>query len=198
VLLARHLGVPHIATGDLLRAAVRDRTELGREAQAYLDRGELVPDGLVVAMIREQLEKVGKEGVVLDGFPRNLKQAEALDAILDVELAILIDIPREEVVRRLSARRVCGRCGRTYNLISQPPQREGLCDACGGALTRRSDDAPEVVAKRYEVQYNCEVKPLIESYRKRGILIRVDGEGTIEEVFERILEAIRSVGNDSA
>jgi len=192
VLLAQHLGVPHIATGDLLRAAVREQTELGRQAQAYLDRGELVPDGLVVALIREQLEKVGKEGVVLDGFPRNLKQAEALDSILDVELAILIDIPREEVVRRLSARRVCGRCGRTYNLISQPPRREGLCDACGGALTQRSDDIPEVVAKRYEVQYNCEVKPLIESYRKRSVLISVDGNGTVEEVFERITQAIRS------
>lgn len=193
--LARRLDVPHIATGDLLRAAVREQTELGRRAQAHMDRGELVPHDLVVAIIRAQLEKVdGKRGFVLDGFPRNKRQAHALGEITDIDGAILIDIPREEVIRRLSARRICANCGRTYNLISDPPQSDEICDACGSRLKQRSDDKPQVVAKRYDLQYNVEVKPLVDSYRERGLLVVVDGDGDIETVTRRILDALGEGG----
>jgi len=189
--LAHRLKVPLIVTGDLLRAAVREKSELGLKAKAYMDRGELVPDELVVELIREQLSRIGEGGFVLDGFPRNLSQAEALEKITEIDLAILIDVPREEVIRRLSARRVCEGCGRVYNLISQPPKVEGVCDACGGELKRRTDDSPEVVAKRYDVQYNYEARPLIASYRRRKVLVSVDGNGTVEEVFQRILSVVK-------
>jgi adenylate kinase len=191
--LAHHLGIPRIATGDLLRAAVKDQTELGIRAQGYMDRGELVPDELVVALIGERLARLnGRQGFILDGFPRNIPQAQALSTLTEIDLALLIDLPRQEVVRRLSARRICERCGRIYNLIYQPPQRDEICDACGGPLAQRSDDKPEVVAKRYDIQYNQEAKSLVESYQQQSILVPVDGEGGMEEVFERILQAIRS------
>ncbi len=195
--LAEHLSIPRIVTGDLLRAAVKDQTELGQRAQAYMDRGELVPDELVVALIREQLRELeGQRGFILDGFPRNVSQAEALEKLTGIDLALWIDLPREEVIQRLSSRRVCERCGRIYNLVSQPPKRAGICDACGGRLYQRSDDRAEVVAKRYDVQYNQEAQPLIESYRRRSLLVEVDGRGSIEEVFERILNVIS--GYDTA
>jgi len=191
--LAQQLGIPRIVTGDLLRAAVKNRTDLGQQAQRYMDRGELVPDELVVALIREQLRQLnGQGGFILDGFPRNTQQAQALDKLTEIDLALLIDLPREEVVRRLSARRVCERCGRIYNLIYQPPKRDGICDACGGPLHQRSDDQPEVVARRYDIQYNQQAKPLVEAYRKRSVLVTIDGDGPMEEVFERILRVIRS------
>lgn len=191
--LAEHLKIPRIVTGDLLRAAVKSRTDLGQQAQSYMDRGELVPDELVVALIREQLSRLnGQSGFILDGFPRNTKQAEALERLTPVDLALWMELPREEVIRRLSARRMCERCGRIYHLIYQPPKQSGICDACGGSLYQRSDDKPDVVAKRYDIQYNQEVKPLVESYRKRSVLVTVDGDGTVEEVFARILRAIRS------
>jgi len=189
--LSRHWNLPLIVTGDLLRAAVREGTPLGQRAKAYMDRGELVPQELVVALIREALEKVdGEKGFLLDGFPRNLEQARALEEITPIDVAVLIDVPREEVVRRLSARRVCEKCGRVYNLLTQPPQREGVCDACGGALIQRSDDTPDVVAKRFDVQYNQEAQPLIESYRQKGLLLSVDGTGSVDEVFARIVQAL--------
>ncbi len=192
--LAEHLKIPRIVTGDLLRAAVKSRTELGKRAQSYMDRGELVPDELVVALIREQLGRLnGQSGFILDGFPRNTQQAEALERLTPIDLALWIELPREEVIRRLSARRMCERCGRIYHLIYQPPKQSGVCDACGGSLYQRSDDQPDVVAKRYDIQYNQEVKPLVESYRKRSVLVTVDGDGTVEEVFARILRAIRSL-----
>ncbi len=189
--LARHLNLPLIVTGDLLRAAVREGTPLGQKAKAYMDRGELVPHELVVALIREALERIdGEKGFLLDGFPRNLEQAQALEAITPIDVALLIDVPREEVVRRLSARRVCERCGRVYNLLTQPPQRDEICDACGAKLVQRSDDTPEVVAKRFDVQYNQDAQPLIESYRRKGLLLTVDGMGSVEEVFARIIRAL--------
>ncbi len=192
--LAEHLKLPRIVTGDLLRAAVKSRTELGKRAQSYMDRGELVPDELVVALIREQLGRLnGQSGFILDGFPRNTQQAEALERLTPIDLALWIELPRGEVIRRLSARRMCERCGRIYHLIYQPPKQSGVCDACGGSLYQRSDDQPDVVAKRYDIQYNQEVKPLVESYRKRSVLVTVDGDGTVEEVFARILRAIRSL-----
>lgn len=189
--LAEHLGISRIVTGDLLRAAAKSRTELGRQAQSYMDRGELVPDELVIALIREELSHLnGQSGFILDGFPRNRQQAEALERLTSIDLALWIELPREEVIRRLSARRMCERCGRIYHLLYQPPKQSGICDACGGPLYQRSDDKPDVVAKRYDIQYNQEVKPLVEFYRKRSVLVTVDGDGTVEEVFARIVRAI--------
>lgn len=191
--LAQHLGLPRIVTGEILRTAVKNKTSLGVEAQRYMDRGELVPDQLVVSLIQEQLGQLnGQHGFILDGFPRNTEQAQALEEFAQIDLVLLLDLPREEVVRRLSARRTCERCGRIYNLVYQPPQRAGICDACGGQLYQRSDDKPDVVARRYDIQYNQEAKPLVESYRKRSVLVTIDGDGAIEEVFERILRVLRS------
>ncbi|MBI1729458.1 adenylate kinase [Candidatus Acetothermia bacterium] len=191
--LAKELGVPQIATGDLLRQAVKNGTELGKQAKGFLDRGELVPDELVVGLIDEQLKALnGKKGFVLDGFPRNPSQAKALEGITGIDLAVLVDVPRDEVVRRLSARRVCPNCGQIYHLEFRPPKRSGICDVCQGNLVQRSDDKPDVVAKRYDVQYNEQAAPLIESYRKASVLVEVDGRGSIESVFERILSEIQA------
>lgn len=189
--LAERQGLPLIITGNLLRSEVQEGSKLGQEAQAYLDAGKLVPDRLVVSMIRDQLDRVdGHEGFILDGFPRNDVQAQALDEITDIDRAILIDIPREDVVERLSSRRVCAECGAVYNLTSDQPQQEGICDDCGGELIQRSDDTPDVVARRYDVQYNESVKPLIDVYRERGVLVTVDGRGPIDAVTDRLLEAV--------
>lgn len=189
--LAERLELPLIITGDLLRSEVREGSELGQEAQTFLDRGELVPNELVVAMIRDQLDRLnGHKGFILDGFPRNGVQAEALDEITEVDRAVLIDIPREDVIERLSSRRVCASCGAVYNLSTDQPQEEGVCDDCGGELTQRSDDTPDVVARRYDVQYNESVKPLIDVYRERDVLVTVDGRGPIDAVTERLLDAV--------
>jgi adenylate kinase len=191
-LLAKEFGIKHIATGDLLRKVVKNGSEVGQEAQAFLDRGELVPDQVVVEMIRQQLVSLnGDGGFVLDGFPRSMSQAEALKGITDIDFAVLIDVPKEEVINRLSARRVCQDCGQIYHLEFKPPKEDGICDVCGGRLEQRSDDKPDVVEKRYEVQYNELAVPLIESYRKDSNLLEIDGRGSIEEVFERILNEIR-------
>jgi len=190
-LLAERMDLPLIITGDLLRSEVQEGSELGREAQAYLDQGKLVPDKLVVSMIREQLDRVGgHQGFILDGFPRNGVQAQALDEITEIDQAILIDIPREDVIKRLSSRRVCAACGAVFNLVTDPPSQEGTCDECGGELTQRSDDTPDVVARRYDVQYNESVKPLIDVYRERDVLVTVDGRGPIDAVTDRLLDAI--------
>jgi adenylate kinase len=189
--LMEHFQLPLIIAGDLLRTAVREGTPLGQKAKAYMDRGELVPDKLVIAMIHEALEKLDdRQGFLLDGFPRNVVQAEALEEITPIDLAVLLDVPRDEVIKRLSSRRVCAGCGRVYNLLTNRPKRDMVCDVCNGNLVQRSDDRPDVVAKRYDVQYNREATPLIESYRERGLLVSVDGTGTIDEVFERLVEAI--------
>jgi adenylate kinase len=191
--LARELGVLQIATGDLLRQAVKNETELGKQAKGFLDRGELVPDELVVGLIEEQLKALnGQKGFVLDGFPRNPSQARALEGITRIDLAVLVNVPRDEVVRRLSARRVCSKCGQIYNLEFKPPKQSGICDVCQSNLVQRSDDKPDVVAKRYDVQYNEQAAPLIESYRKASVLVEVDGQGSIESVFERILREIQA------
>ncbi len=195
--LSERFKLPRIVTGDLLRAAVRDGTPLGQRAKAFMDRGELVPDELVVELIKEELERLkaaegGGSGFLLDGFPRNVAQAEALERITPIDLVVLLDVPKAEVVRRLSARRICPRCQRVYNLVTNPPRRDEVCDACGVALVQRSDDRPEVVAKRYELQYNQEAKPLIDFYRRRGLLVSVDGNAPIDEVFRRLVAVIEA------
>src|ERR671919_2512801 len=170
--------LPYYATGDILRAAVRDGTKLGREAKEYMDRGDLVPDELIIAMISERIESAeAADGFILDGFPRTSAQAEALDAEVErlgrrLTAALLIEVSDEEVVRRLSGRRTCAKEGHVFHVEFDPPKEEGVCDVCGGRLMVRDDDKPEVVRHRLE-QYHEKTEPLIAHYESEGILRRV-------------------------
>ena len=188
-LLAERLGLEHISTGEILREEVELGTELGRKAKAYMDRGELVPDALVIEMLRERLDSSRSRGFILDGFPRTISQAEALERMVRLDRVLNIRLSEEEVVRRLSARRVCKSCGRNYNLISNPPKVEGRCDACGGELIQRDDDKPEVIRRRYRV-YEAETAPLKDFYRQRGLLAEVEGDRPIGAVFEEALRLL--------
>jgi len=180
-------GLLHLSTGDILRDEVARGTELGKQAKAYMDRGDLVPDELIIGMIRGRIEDA--DGFILDGFPRTVAQAEALEQITPVDVVIDIELERDEVIRRLSSRRVCRNCGRIYNLISNPPKVDGKCDACGGELYQRDDDRPEVIENRYDV-YTSSTAPLIEFYRSRGLLVEVDGKADPDAIFARIMEII--------
>ncbi|MGH9021551.1 MAG: adenylate kinase [Acidimicrobiia bacterium] len=189
VRLADALGVPHLSTGDMLRAAAKGATELGMLARQYLERGELVPDEVVVGLVAECLTAPeASVGFVLDGFPRTLAQAESLDGVLEprgVEVVVALSVPVEVVVARLSARRVCATCAANYSL-SAPPAKDWRCDACGGPVVQRSDDVEEAIARRLAL-YDAETEPLIQFYRDRGVLVVVDGVGDEEAVFERVL-----------
>lgn len=186
-LLAKELNIAHIATGDILREEVKRATPLGRAAKAYMDCGELVPDNVIINIVKGKLAQL--DGFVLDGFPRTLKQAQALEG-LKIDVAVNIKLSREELIERLSARRVCQHCGRNYNLRSEPPGRDLICDGCGGHLITRSDDQPEVIARRYDV-YQQESAPVVEFYRKKGILIEIEGNRAIEAVFQEMLRSVQ-------
>jgi len=184
--LATALGLRHLSTGDILRDEVARGTELGRKAQEHMDRGELVPDALILDMVRERIRG---QGVLLDGFPRTLGQAEGLAEVATVDAALFLELTRDEVVRRLSARRVCRDCGANYNLLTQPPATTGRCDRCGGELYQRPDDVPEVIARRYDV-YEQDSAPLVQHYEKAGVLERLDGAATPEHVYAQALKAL--------
>jgi len=177
----------HLATGDILRDEVDRGTDLGLEAKDYMDKGELVPDELVVNMVEKRL--LNEKGYLFDGFPRTIDQAKALDEVIGLDLVLYIKIEKSEAVRRLSSRRVCSECGRIYNTIFKPPETEGTCDHCGGDLYQRDDDKPEVIRDRFET-FLDETSPLIDFYRKRGLLREIDGEQAPEEVNEDITAAI--------
>jgi adenylate kinase len=184
--------LPYYATGDILRAAVRDGTDLGREAKEYMDRGDLVPDEVIIGVIAERIESPeAADGFILDGFPRTAAQAEALDEAMDrlgreLTAAILIEVSDEEVVRRLSGRRTCVKGGHIFHVDFDPPKKEGVCDICGGQLVVRDDDKPDVVRHRLE-QYHSKTEPLVSYYEEKGgILRRVDGDHPPEEVSDRI------------
>lgn len=194
-LLSRELGLAHLASGNLFREALRNGTPLGERARAYMERGDLVPDDITVAMITEKLnEPETAAGAILDGFPRTVAQAAALDAVLAergerIAQAIFIDVPPDELVERVSGRWVCPECGTPYHLRSDPPATPGICDKDGAALEQRDDDRPEVVRARLEKQ----VPPMlevVEHYRRAGVLTRVDGDRPIEEVGREILEVV--------
>jgi adenylate kinase len=187
VRLAQELSVPHIATGDLLRSEVQSETELGMKARGYMDRGELVPDELVVAMIRERLQKAS--GFVLDGFPRNLNQAQRLSSVTGVERAVHLSLSREEIVRRLSARRLCPQCGHVYNLQASPPQKDEICDLCNTKLVQRNDDRPEVIGHRVDI-YTREIKPVLEFYQKQSVLREVAALGSVDSVYRAVKAAV--------
>jgi adenylate kinase len=194
-LLSERLGVPHIATGDMLREAVKAGTRLGGLAKKYMDEGRLVPDEVVIGMVEERLRQPDcSKGFILDGFPRTIEQAEALDSELEklglkLDAVLNLEVGDEEVVKRIALRRTCRSCGAVFHLIFNPPRREGVCDRCGGELYQRDDDKEEVVRNRLKV-YRQQTKPLLEFYRRRGLLRDVNGERSIEDVFKEILAAL--------
>ena len=193
--LAREWGVPHIATGDMLREAVAAKTALGLEAKRHMDSGGLVPDDVVIGLVGERLAQPdAKAGCVLDGFPRTVAQAEALDALfaragIALDRVIYFDVPRAELLRRLTGRRVCRACGRTFHLVSAPPSVAGKCDDCGGELYQRADDSEATVATRLDV-YQKQTAPLLDYYRGRRLLAEVAGEGPVAGVGEAIRRAM--------
>ncbi|GAB3961373.1 adenylate kinase [Actinoallomurus acanthiterrae] len=194
--ISSHLSVPKISTGDIFRANVSGNTPLGRKAKEYMDRGDLVPDEVTIAMVRDRLaEEDAQEGFLLDGFPRNVPQAETLKKILsemDQRLDIVLElvVENDEVVRRLSGRRTCRKCGRIWHVAFDPPSKEGVCDVCGGELFQRDDDREETIRHRLEV-YQEQTAPLASFYADEGILVGIDATGPVEEVTERALGALR-------
>lgn len=193
ILEARY-GAVHISTGDILREAVASGSEIGLRAKSYMDRGELVPDEVVIAIAREKLSSIGNDGFVLDGFPRTIPQAEALEAVLGdlgkpLEAVVNLDVDQEELIRRLSGRRVCSRCGEVYHLESKPPRESGKCDKCGGNLVQREDDKPEAIRNRLEV-YREQTAPVLDYYRSKGLLRDVVAEGDIDDIAQRIVASL--------
>lgn len=193
VRLSRHFVVPHISTGDMLRAAVREGTELGKMAKAIIDAGGLVGDDIMVGLVRERLgaDDARERGWILDGFPRTAAQAEALDGIADsrpLEMAIDLDVPRDMVLARLSARRVCRDCGANYQATGREA-KPWTCDNCGGDVIQRGDDTPEAINVRLDL-YETQTQPLIDYYGGSGRLVRIDGTGTPDEVFDRLIRAV--------
>ncbi len=197
--LIERFSIPQISTGDILRKAVQDGTSLGKEAKSYMDRGELVPDSVVIGIIRERLKEDDcKKGYILDGFPRNVAQAQALDEMLNslkspLDYAISIDVSFDELMKRLTGRRTCKGCGQMYNIYFTPPKKDGVCDKCGGELYQRDDDKEETIRKRLEV-YEAQTAPVADYYRKKGILRSVPGTGDIEEIFDKILKILNERG----
>lgn len=190
--IAEKYGIPHISTGDIFRANIKNQTELGMKAKAYMDQGALVPDELTLELIMDRFTNDDcKNGYVLDGFPRTIPQAEALTkALADkqdaVDYAINVDVPDEAIVTRMSGRRACLACGGTYHIKFNPTKVEGICDACGGELVLRNDDKPETVQKRLDV-YHEQTQPLIDYYQTKNILKEVDGTLPLEDVFQAII-----------
>lgn len=193
--IATKYSIPHISTGDIFRANIKNGTELGEKAKSYMDQGLLVPDELTCDLV---VDRIGQDdcanGFVLDGFPRTIPQAEALTNALDklgdkMEYAIDVDVPDENIVKRMSGRRACLDCGATYHIVSIPPKKEGICDSCGSKLVLRDDDQPETVQKRLDV-YHEQTQPLIDYYKEAGILHTVDGTQPMEDVFAEIVKVL--------
>ncbi len=187
--------IPHISTGDMFRAALKNETPLGLEARKYMDRGELVPDEVTIGIVRERLQEDDcTKGFLLDGFPRTIPQAEALDGIIDslnlnLDGVISIEVPEADLLQRLSGRRVCRSCGAAFHILYNPPQKEGVCDQCGGELYQRDDDKEEVIKNRLDVNRE-KTQVLKDYYNQAGLLREVDGTGEFTEVFKRICQVI--------
>jgi adenylate kinase len=193
VRLSRHYVVPHISTGDILRAAVREGTEFGKKAKAIMDAGDLVPDDIMVGIVDERLDRddTRSRGFILDGFPRTVAQAQALEEITSprgVDLAVNLEVPRNVVLKRLAARRTCTDCGANYS-AEKPPRYGATCDVCGGDVIQREDDTEEAINRRLDL-YDTETSPLIAWFEGRGVLIEVDGDGDADVVFDRLVDTI--------
>ncbi|MFO7618676.1 MAG: adenylate kinase [Thermoplasmata archaeon] len=191
--LVEKYGIPQISTGDLLRKAVAEGTELGKIAKSYMDAGKLGPDDLILALVKERIEKpdCGK-GYILDGYPRNLAQAQAMKSLGSVDVVINLVLPMEELVTRLTSRRTCKKCNAVYNLTARPPKVEGKCDSCGGELYQRDDDNVATVSKRLET-YTAQTAPLIDYYRKEGLLRDIDSTRGMENTLASIVKVLESL-----
>ena len=195
VKIVEKYGIPHISTGDIFRENIKKGTELGKKAQEYMNKGELVPDDLVIAIATARLlEEDCKNGFLLDGFPRTVYQAEKLDEFLEahnskIDKVVDISVGKEELMIRLTGRRVCKKCGASYHIVNIPPKKEGVCDICGGPLIQRDDDNAETAANRIEV-YEEQTRPLVDYYKKAGNLVLIDGTTGLENVFADIVRAL--------
>ena len=193
--IAAKYGIPHISTGDIFRANIKNGTELGKKAQTYMDQGLLVPDELVCDLVVDRIQQSDCEkGYVLDGFPRTIPQAEALTAALEklgtsIDYAINVEVPDENILKRMGGRRACLSCGATYHIEFNPTKKEGICDACGAETVLRDDDKPETVQKRLDV-YHAQTQPLIDYYTKAGKLAEVDGTQNMDDVFAAIVDLL--------
>jgi adenylate kinase len=196
--LGAELDLPHVASGDLFRENLSNNTELGKLAKQYMDKGDLVPDDVTIAMVQDRLEREDcQQGVILDGFPRTLAQAEGLGIILDsmdrkLDAVLYIAVDDDELVKRLSGRWICRQCQTPYHMMFHPPMKEGICDACGGELYQRDDDKPETVRARLKV-YHDQTAPLIEYYRNLDLLYEVDGSGGIEAVSAALIDVVHGL-----
>lgn len=193
--IVKKFPIPHISTGDMFRKAIKDETDLGKEAKSYMDRGELVPDEVTVGIVKERIsEDDAKKGFLLDGFPRTIDQAEALNDIMselgrNIDAVINIEVPEEELMNRLTGRRICENCGTTYHLVFNPPKVDGICDIDGGKLYQREDDNPETVSNRLSVNVK-QSKPILEYYNEKGVLKNIDGSKDIEEVTNDVIDIL--------
>lgn len=196
-MLADKYGIPHISTGDIFRANIKNETELGKKAKEYMDQGLLVPDELTVNLVVDRIKQEDcSKGYILDGFPRTIPQAESLDKALEslgdkLDYAINVEVPDENIVRRMSGRRACVACGATYHIVHIPTKQEGICDRCGKELILREDDKPETVEKRLNV-YHEQTQPLIDYYENKGILQEVDGTVDMNVVFNAIVNVLEA------
>lgn len=195
VKIAKEYNIPHISTGDIFRKNIKNETELGKKAKEYIDKGDLVPDKLVVSIVADRLkEDDAKDGYLLDGFPRTLKQAKALDEVLEnmgtkLDVVINIEVDLSVLIKRITGRRICKDCGETYHIDFNPSKKEGVCDKCGGKLYQREDDNAETVKNRIDV-YNKQTAPLIDYYSKVDLIETIDGENSIDKVTKEIIESI--------
>ncbi|PLS15561.1 adenylate kinase [Bacillus sp. M6-12] len=193
--IVENYDIPHISTGDMFRAAIKDGTELGLKAKSFMDKGELVPDEVTIGIVRERLSKSDCEkGFLLDGFPRTVAQAEALESILSdlqrrIDFVINIDVDKSILMERLTGRRICKNCGATYHLVFNPPAKEGVCDRCGGELYQRADDNEETVQNRLDVNL-AQTEPLLNFYKEKGYVRNINGQKHMEEVFADIQELL--------
>ncbi|MFG6325475.1 MAG: adenylate kinase [Lachnospiraceae bacterium] len=196
-MLADKYEIPHISTGDIFRANIKNETELGKKAKEYMDKGLLVPDELTCNLVVDRIQQEDcKKGYILDGFPRTIPQAEALDKALTelndkIDYAINVEVPDENIVGRMSGRRACVGCGATYHIVYNPTKEEGICDRCGKELILRDDDKPETVQKRLNV-YHEQTQPLIDFYKNKGVLKEVDGTVDMNDVFNAIVKVLES------
>jgi adenylate kinase len=194
-MIADKYGIPHISTGDIFRANIKNGTELGKKAKSYMDQGLLVPDELVVDLVVDRVQQDDcTKGYILDGFPRTIPQAEALDEALGddkIDYALDIEVPDENIITRMSGRRACVGCGATYHIVYNPTKAEGICDACGEELILRDDDKPETVQKRLDV-YHEQTQPLIDYYKAAGNLVEMDGTVDINVVFDNIVKVLEA------
>ena len=192
--ISKIYGVPHISTGDIFREEIKKGTDLGKRIRSFVEKGELVPDEIVIETIRKRLSQDDcKKGFILDGFPRTLEQAKALDEIVVLDLVLEFVAPDDVIIKRISGRRICSKCGAIYHVVFNPPKVSGVCDECGAPVIQRDDDKPEVVRHRLKI-YKKRFAPIIDYYMKKGILVKVDARELADKVVPKIVEVLKKYG----